>query len=183
MEIAKAYTRHIIFGLLLVSLSIGTLTAWALTSHSWPFCGGSDIDGTFVPMSVQNLTQASDVIITGSISSIGPSWEFSTGRLVTNVSVSVSESLKPQGGSGQTEILAAGGTIGCYTEKVSTEPTFAKDEQVLLFLVKGSQGDYLRVTGSIQGKYTISGEYAYAIDPSHGMVLLNDLISEIRQYL
>ena len=134
-------------------------------------------------MSVQNLTQASDEIVVGSVRSIGPSWKFSTGQVVTNVSVNVSESLKPQGGSGQTEILAAGGTIGCYTEKVSTEPTFTKDEQVILFLVNGPQGDYLRVTGSIQGKYAISGEYAYAIDASYGMILLSDLISEIRQYL
>ncbi len=181
MEIIKANRRVAIIGLLLVSLSVGTWTAWAVTTHSWPFCGGSIFDGTYVPMSVQNLTQTSDMIIVGSVSSIGPSWVFSTGQIVTNVTVSVSESLKPQGSSGQTEILAAGGTIGCYTEKVSTEPKFTQDEQVLVFLVKGP--GYLRVTGSIQGKYMISGDYAYAIDPSHGMVLLSDLISEIQRYL
>ena len=181
MEIIRSHFAPIFVGLLLATVSVGAWTSWAVSTHSWPFCGGSFVDGSSAPMSIQNLTQASDRVIIGSVGHIGPSWQQNNGYIVTNVTVSTTESLKPQGGAEQIEIIVAGGTIGCYTERVSNAPSFASDEQVLLFLTTGPDG-YTRVTGGIIGKYTISNGYAYPTSQS-GAILLSDLISEIRRYV
>ena len=181
MEIIRAHRTSLLFALLLGSASLGTWTSWAVVNHSWPFCGGSIIDAPMNPMNVQNLTQTSNLVVPGSIDSVGPSWKVQTGRIVTNVSIMVSEFLKPQGGAGATKIVASGGTIGCYSETVGSEPDFTTGESVVLFLVQSPDG-YARVTGGAQGKYTVSNGVAYPAGGSASPMALNDLISEIRQY-
>ena len=129
---------------------------------------------------MENLTKASDVIVTGSVQTVGPSFE-SQNTLFTRIVLNVSQSLKDAHSASFLEFRTLGGTVGCYTS-VTNDVSFARGNDVLLFLSLVTSPDtYLRVLGGFQGAFYITNGTAY--NPRQGDIPLNDLVTEIRSYL
>jgi hypothetical protein len=106
-------------------------------------------------MDVKELTQGSALVVRGTVKKTKSLW--SDKRIVTEVTLSVSSSLKGAPGA-EVTLYTPGGVVDGVGMKVSGAPTFKEKEEVLVFL-QARKGDY-SVLGLGQGKYSIS------LDPS-----------------
>lgn len=157
---------------------------WMDSAHIWPFCNDITSSPSYAPMSLENLTRYSQVVVIGTISGVGPAWQAPNTDVFTDITIATSSYLKysrPGVNGTDLRFQAAGGTIGCYSYTHSGEPRFNRGEQVLLFL-QSAPYETLRVTGGPQGKYVITGDTAYWGDPGNA-VSLEILLAEIRQFL
>jgi len=172
--------------LIVICASLATVSgtiwaAWAASSHNWPFC--ANLIGSYLwnaYPTVENLTKASDVIVTGSVQTVGPSFE-SQNTLFTRIVLNVSQALKDAHSAGILEFRTLGGTVGCYTS-ITNDVSFARGNDVLLCLsLVTSPVAYLRVLAGFQGAFYVTNGTAY--NPRRGNIPLNDLITEIRSHL
>lgn len=104
------------------------------------------------PLSPQELSDKSSLIIVGTIIKTESSWNAERTKIFTFVEIEVEEYVKGQGDKTIT-IRVPGGTAEGITEEHTGNPTFSVGEKVLLFLNPGHP--YSDIVGAYQGKYTI----------------------------
>lgn len=107
-------------------------------------------------VSVDELTEASSLIIQGEATNIRSYWQADRRFILTEITVQVTDALKGDA-SGTQVITIPGGRIGDTAYEVSDMPVFAQGEEVLLFISQDPSGRQLVVGGS-QGKLTIETE-------------------------
>jgi hypothetical protein len=105
-----------------------------------------------VHMGVPELAQRADRVVHGTVTAQRSFWQ--DGRIVTRSTLRVSEWLK--GPKGAVEVDTLGGAVDDLAQDVPGEARLAKDEEVVLFLVKASGA--LRVLGLAQGKFHVEGK-------------------------
>ena len=105
-------------------------------------------------MTVDELTKRADAVVVGKVTGLESEWSSDRSRIYTRVTLGVDRYLKGQGEGASITILTPGGEIGDVGEVYSHMPTFHKDENVVVFVEKDSEGRY-RVAGGIQGKLMI----------------------------
>jgi hypothetical protein len=102
---------------------------------------------------VPALTRASDAIVVGRVVKTESRWTSDHRRIVTDVTLEVSESLK--GAPGSTVVVRqAGGQIGEIGQRVDGMASFARGEEVLVFLTQRPDQSFL-LSGMAQGKYRV----------------------------
>jgi hypothetical protein len=118
------------------------------------------------PLTIEQLTDASDYIVRGVVST---TWveARSDGQLWTKVQIEVSDVYKGPSNLDSLELDVMGGILGDRSTVVEGVPRFDDDEEVLVFAEKLSSG-LLVPTGLRQGKYTVR------IDPDDGRPMLVD---------
>lgn len=137
-----------------------TVATWAVAAHAT----------TLLRLDVEQLTQASDVVVRGTVKSVKSRWSADHLRILTDVELSVAESLK---GSAEQAIIVTqpGGVVGDIGQRVSGLAAFTEGEEVVLFLTRRAQGRY-DVAGMAQGKYRVErsadGTATYALPESTG---------------
>ena len=104
---------------------------------------------------IKQLSQKSDVILTGKVSKQKSEWNKNKSRIYTNVTIEVDEYLKGSSGDRNIVVTHLGGEVGDVGEWYSHIPKFKNDEEVLLFAKKDSQGKSYKVLDGEDGKLTL----------------------------
>jgi len=101
-------------------------------------------------MTLEEMTQNSDVIVYGRVSSLVSHWNDEHTLILTTVTFEPLEYLKGEG-QGPITFEAPGGTVGELTLVASDVPKFRVGEEAVLFL----RPEYFRVVGWNQGKLSV----------------------------
>jgi len=111
--------------------------------------------------SLDDLTLRSDAIVVGTVTKASSFWQ--DGRIYTNVTISVEQTVK--GGSLHPEITLrqAGGEVDGVGEWVEDEPGFAVGERAVLFLGRAGP-DSFELTGAFQGKLPVENDHVFLQD-------------------
>jgi hypothetical protein len=131
---------------------------------------------TMLRADLPGLAQTADAIVHGTVRRVESRWSGDGRRIVTDVEIQVTESLKGQAGS-TVLVTQPGGRVGDIGQKVSGLASFTPGEEVVVFLERrGTQA--FRVSGMAQGKYQVQrsegGKSAMAVPEPTGDVLLLD---------
>ena len=159
-----------------------------------------------VPLSVEDMTTRSAIVVRGKVLASRPSWNADKSRIYTRTEVEVLEGYAQKGeNAAKIFVRTLGGVVGDVGMNVSGAARFHQGEEVVLFLRKSpvAATDY-QVVGMAQGKYRVRREdkgrvlavpdthgLAFAkqksgrisVDPTHapsGAMLLTDLATRIR---
>ena len=114
----------------------------------------STAGATSVPgLSFEQLTDRSEMVITGEVSRTWTSWDSEHKYIWTHYELAVSATHK--GANAATVVLSEpGGTVGLQGMAIAGAVGYQPGERVLVFLQRMPNG-YLRTTGWSQGKYTV----------------------------
>lgn len=131
---------------------------------------------TMLRADLPELAQSADAIVHGTVRRVESRWSGDGRRIVTDVEIQVTESLKGQPG-GTVLVTQPGGRVGDIGQTVSGLASFASGEEVVVFLERHGPLAY-RVSGMAQGKYKVQraegGTSAMAVPESVGDSLLLD---------
>jgi hypothetical protein len=109
---------------------------------------------------LRDLTLGSSDILVGQVEATHAHWDASHRKIVTDVTVLVSESLKGVP-AGRITLTQLGGDVGGFRYAVPGSPRFRPGEETLLFVWRDARGR-AQVNGLAQGKFDI------ATDPATG---------------
>ena len=131
------------------------------------------------PLDTAELTRQADVVVVGKVADVRSSWNHDRSRIQTTVTVVVDQTLKGAGGSGSIAILTPGGEIDGVGEYYSHTARFTKDEEVVVFARKDSDGR-LRVTAGEQGKVAIRKDDDSGVRTVAGDATLEAFVARVR---
>ena len=103
-------------------------------------------------LSFSEMTDSSELIVSGQIADSWSSWDSEHKYIWTHYRILVSNALKGQGS--QVEIAEPGGVVDGIGMKIGGSTGFRQGETVLVFLQRMPNG-YLRTAGLGQGKYSV----------------------------
>lgn len=112
---------------------------------------GTAFATTVLRMEVADLQREADVVVRGRVSDMKSRW--SNNRIITEVTVSVTETYKGTPGKSVT-IVQPGGVVGDMGQTVHGMPQFKKDADVVLFLEQRSERVF-SVVGLSQGMFDV----------------------------
>jgi hypothetical protein len=131
---------------------------------------------TMLRVDLPELARTADAIVHGTVRRVESRWSGDGRRIITDVEIQVSETLKGQAG-GSVLVTQPGGRVGDIGQMVSGLASFAPGEEVVLFLERRGTRAF-RVAGMAQGKYKVQrsedGTRALAVPEPTGDVLLVD---------
>lgn len=158
------------------------------------FFPGEGNASSVIKRTVSELTQGADAIIVGRVLDVNSQWNSLGEHIFTYNIIAVEEYIKAPIGEYKYEVVIRtfGGKVGSLGELVDSEPIFKKDERILLFLKKDTEGvrflkkgdrtgDYF-VWGLIQGKYVIDENDQVFHRDLREYIPLIQLINEIKAY-
>ena len=117
------------------------------------FIAGASLATTVVHMDTRALVQRSHDIVIGTVEGSRSYWNADHTRILTEVTVNVSESLKGEG-PGRLVLTQLGGELDGMRYHIEGSPRFARGEEALLFVWRDPQGR-AQVNGLAQGKFEI----------------------------
>lgn len=134
----------------------------------------SEIDGILPDYSIDDLISNSELIVTGTVTTILPTekGERPSGKsefLYTDVIITIDKCLYGDQDLGEVLIRVWGGEFDNLNEIYNYEPIFRLNESTLVFLAEFSEvksvseeaaTPYYRVTGSMLGKFSLNGNSA-----------------------
>jgi len=104
-------------------------------------------------LDTQALVTASNDIVIGEVESIQPHWNAGHTKIVTDVTVRVTQTLKGRGADRLT-LTQLGGEVDGVRYTIPGCPSFARGEEALLFVWRDTRGQ-AQVNGLAQGKFDI----------------------------
>jgi hypothetical protein len=125
------------------------------------------------------LTRQADIVVVGKVAGVHSSWNGDRTRIQTAVTVAVDQSLKGTAGAGSLTIVTPGGEIDGVGEYYSHTARFAKDENVVVFARRLTDGT-LRVTGGEQGKVAVRQDAVTGARMVAGDMTLDAFIARVR---
>ena len=140
----------------------------------------SSANATTVPgLSFDELTDQSDLIVSGQVGRSWADWDSDHKYIWTHYELAVSGALK--GSAGATVVVSEpGGVVGNQGMNIAGAPAYQTGEQVLVFLHRMPNG-FLRTTGWTQGKYTVdTAGSLHAAGSSMGLEVVRGAASGIR---
>ncbi|QRN95239.1 matrixin family metalloprotease [Archangium violaceum] len=108
---------------------------------------------TSLALDVPALTRSSELVVHGRVLRTTSRQVQDTGRIVTDVEVSVTEFLRGSAARSSLHVVLPGGIVGDLRQDVSGAPELAPGEEVVLFLSHGTEGP--RVVGLAQGAFRV----------------------------
>lgn len=137
--------------------------------------------GQVKPVNLEELTRNSEVIAVGKVTGIKGEWDQNKTRIVTRVTVGVSEYLKGNAGAVMT-ITSPGGEVDGVGEWYSHTARFQKDEDVVVFAEKDKKGN-LRIARGEQGKLNIKKDAQTSIERVSTQTTLDDFKTQVKHAL
>jgi hypothetical protein len=131
---------------------------------------------TMLRLDLPELAQSSDTVVHGTVRRVESRWSGDRRRILTDVEIEVTESLKGQPGS--TVLLTQpGGKMGDIGQVVHGSASFTPGEEVVVFLERRGATAF-HLSGMSQGKYQVrraaDGTSALAVPEDTQQVLLLD---------
>lgn len=108
---------------------------------------------TMLRIDLPELAQGSDTVVHGTVRRTESRWSADKRRIVTDVEIEVTETLKGQAGS-TVLVVQPGGRVGDIGQIVHGLASFSEGEEVVVFLERRGTSAF-RVMGMAQGKYQI----------------------------
>ena len=130
------------------------------------------------PVTIDELAKESEVVAVGKVTGMRGEWDQNKTRIVTRVTVAVSEYLKGNVGAVMT-ITSPGGEVDGVGEWYSHTARFKKDEDVVVFAEKDKKGN-LRVAGGEQGKLDIKKDAQTSIERVSTQMTLDDFKTQVK---
>lgn len=112
---------------------------------------------TTIPMNSLQLQLRSDAIVVGRVVALTPH-RLERGLIVTDVKIRVEQVARGGGLPALITVRQPGGRLGDELQVADEVPTFALDEQALLFLRQNRAGGFYSVMGLEQGKVKLVPE-------------------------
>jgi hypothetical protein len=131
------------------------------------------------PLETAELTRQADVVVVGKVADVRSAWNHDRSRIQTTVTVVVDQTLKGAGGSGSIAIVTPGGEVDGVGEYYSHTARFRKDEDVVVFARKDSEGRF-RVTAGEQGKVVIRRDDDTGVRTVAGESTLEAFVARVR---
>lgn len=132
---------------------------------------------TLVREDVASLTRTADTVVRGTVLRQASRWTRDGRRIVTEVEVSVAETLKGAAGEPTVRLLQPGGEVGELAQRVDGVARFRAGEEVVVFL-RGQGPGPSQVVGMAQGKFRVErsadGRTARAVPEPLGDTVLLD---------
>ena len=158
-----------------------SLTLLAILVFFFPALESTVLFGQSRILGTNDLANQSDVVAVGRVAAIRAEWNADKSRILTRVTLSVSEFLK--GGDEQAiSILTPGGEIGEVGELYFGAPRFAQDEEVVVFVKRGPNRAYT-VTGGAQGKAVITSDVTSGAKMVGPEMKLEQLVASVKSAL
>lgn len=131
---------------------------------------------TMLRINLPELARKADTVVHGTVRRMESRWSGDRRRIITDVEIEVTETLKGQAGS-TVLLVQPGGRVGEIGQIVHGLASFTLGEEVVVFLDRHG-ADAFRVTGMAQGKYEVrraaDGRSALAVPQDTGEALLLD---------
>jgi hypothetical protein len=108
---------------------------------------------TMLRADLPELTRSADTIVHGTVRRMESRWSGDGRRILTDVEIQVTETLKGQAG-GTVLVTQPGGRVGDIGQQVSGLASFTPGEEVVVFLERRGTRAF-RVAGMAQGKYKV----------------------------
>ena len=108
---------------------------------------------TMLRMDVPELAQNSDTVVHGTVRRVESRWSGDRRRILTDVEIEVTESLKGQPGS-TVLVVQPGGKMGDIGQMVHGMASFTPGEEVVVFLERRGASAF-QLSGMSQGKYQV----------------------------
>ena len=104
--------------------------------------------------STDELVKQSEVVAVGTVANLSSEWNESHTMIRTRVTLAVDQYVKGSNSGNTITLMIPGGEIDGVGELYSHMPKFIRQEQVVVFAQKNSEGTY-RVAGGREGKFTV----------------------------
>lgn len=134
---------------------------------------------TLLRTDVAELSSASDTIVQGTVRRVQSRWSGDGRRIVTDVEIEVTDTLKGQPG-GTVLVTQPGGKVGDIGQVIHGLATFSPGEEVIVFLEKRGKVSF-QVSSMAQGKFQVrrdaDGKTVLAVPESTGDTLLLDPVT------
>ena len=140
---------------------------------------GSPVRSQERELTTTELTRQADVVVVGRVADVRASWTRDRTRIQTAVTVAIDQSLKGMTGGTSVMVLTPGGEVDGVGEYYSHTARFRKDEDVVVFARKGTNGD-LRVTGGEQGKVAVRRDAVTGTRMVAGDMTLDAFIAHVK---
>jgi len=108
---------------------------------------------TMLRLDVPELSQNSDAVVHGTVRRVESRWSGDRRRILTDVEIQVTESLKGQPGS-TVLVIQPGGKMGDIGQMVHGTASFVPGEEVVVFLERKGASAF-QLSGMSQGKYQV----------------------------
>jgi hypothetical protein len=125
------------------------------------------------------LTRQADVVVVGRVSDVRSAWNREKTRIQTTATVAVDQVVKGNAGAGSIAIITPGGEVDGVGEYYSHMARFRKDEEVVVFARKDSEGR-LRVAAGEQGKLAVKRDDATGVRTVAGDATLEAFVARVR---
>jgi len=132
---------------------------------------------------IKNLSKGADMIVTGKVVDQKSQWNSDNSRIYTQVTIHVDEYLKGSNNQDRIVITHPGGEVGNIGETYSHIPTFANDEDVLVFVKKSSKDESLSVYEGEEGKLTFYQNKSTGEKVTSKNIKANELKREIKSFV
>ena len=109
--------------------------------------------GQTLRLSLAELSLEADAVVVGKTISAESYWTADRSAIMTRVTIRVDEHVAGTL-SGEATLLVPGGQVGEYLHEVSDMPSFAPNEEVVVFVTRLSTGELI-VAGGMQGKLDV----------------------------
>ena len=130
-------------------------------------------------VSLDELTQSSDVIAVGQVKNMTSEWDETGTRIRTKVQVSVDQLVAGTNPGSTLTLYVPGGEVGTVGEFYSHMPVFKREEQVVVFATQDKQHHY-RVSAGVQGKFTVQKDQTTGKPIVPGHATLEEFTSMIK---
>jgi hypothetical protein len=130
---------------------------------------------TLLRSDLPTLSRSSDVVVQGVVVKVESRWNGDKTRIVTDVTIDVSEAVK--GAAQKTVVLTQpGGVVGDVGQTVAGTAPFAEGQEVVVFL-QSRPSKRFHLSGMAQGKYLVQrssdGKAAFAVPTAADARLLD----------
>jgi len=126
----------------------------------------------------QDLSRKAEVIAHGKVRETRAAWEGKRERIVTYVTLNVSEYLKGNAG-GTLTFVTPGGEVGGEGEWYSHSSRFKNDDEVVLFVEKDKKGRFT-ISGGERGRFAVEHDKTTGAAFVHGSRRLEDFKRQIK---
>jgi hypothetical protein len=132
---------------------------------------------------IKELSQKSDMIITGKVSGKKSNWNKDKTRIYTKTTVEVEEYLKGESNQKSVEITTLGGEVGDVGEIYTHTAQFDEQEEVLVFLKKNERFEGYEVFKGEEGKIKVHKNAKTKDKNTSEDLGIRDLKKQIKNYL
>jgi len=130
-------------------------------------------------MTTEELTQKADLVVVGKVAGLKAGWNSDKSRIFTTVTLDVDQTLKGDAGAGSVMILVPGGEVDGVGELYSHTAQFKKDEDVVVFAKRDTQGR-LRMAAGESAKLSVGRDAATGISLVAGETALDEFTTHVR---